>query len=266
MRASRLLSLSLTLALALSAWAAPASAGTIVIGASPTPHAEILMEAAKALKDKGVELKIVEYADYVQPNVALESGDLDANYFQHKPYMDDFNTQKGTKLVSMAAIHYEPFGIYAGRTRALADLKDGAIVSVPNDTTNEARALLLLQEQGLVKLRSNALTVTRLDIVENPKKLRIEELEAAQLVRSLPDVDISIINGNYALLGGLKVKDALAVESAGSLAATTFGNIIAVREGHASNADLRVLVDVLKSEAMRTFMIEKYEGAVLPVD
>lgn len=174
----------------------------------------------------------MEYSDYVQPNMALESKELDANFFQHKPYLDDFNKEKGTSLLSMATVHYEPFGIYAGRTSSLEGLKNGAIVAVPNDTTNEARALLLLQAEGLIKLRDGAgLTATRRDVIDNPKKLKIEELEAAQLVRALPDVDIAIINGNYAILGGLKVKDALAAERADSVAATTYANILAIRKG-----------------------------------
>ena len=241
-----------------------AHATTIKIGASPTPHAEILQAAAALLKAKGIELKIVEYSDYVQPNMALESGDLDANYFQHKPYLDDFNKEKGTKLVSVGAIHYEPFGIYAGRTKALNSLKKGAIVAVPNDTTNEARALLLMQAKNLIKLKEGAgLTATRLDIVENPLNLKIEELEAAQLVRSLPDADVAIINGNYAILGGLKVKDALAVEAADSMAAATYANIIAARAGD-ERPELKTLVEVLKSEELKKFMNEKYAGAVVP--
>jgi len=241
-----------------------AHAATIKIGASPTPHAEILQAAASLLKAKGIELKIVEYSDYVQPNMALESGDLDANYFQHKPYLDDFNKEKGTKLVSVGAIHYEPFGIYAGRTKALNSLKKGAIVAVPNDTTNEARALLLMQAKSLIKLKEGAgLTATRLDIVENPLNLKIEELEAAQLVRSLPDADVAIINGNYAILGGLKVKDALAVEAADSMAASTYANIIAAREGD-NRPELKTLVEVLKGEEIKKFMNEKYAGAVVP--
>ena len=156
------------------------AAGTITVGASPTPHAEILVEAAKLLKPQGYVLKIVEYSDYVQPNVALDSKELDANYFQHKPYLDDFNAQKGTKLGSMGPVHYEPFGIYAGKTKSLKDLKDGALVAVPNDATNEGRALLLLQDEGLIKLKKDAgLAATRRDIVENPKKLKIEEIGRA---------------------------------------------------------------------------------------
>ena len=237
------------------------AAKVIKIGASPTPHAEILRAAEPLLKAKGYEMQIVEYADYVQPNVALNSGELDANYFQHKPYMDDFNKQKGTKLVAMAFIHYEPFGIYGGRCKDLNKLKDGAIVSVPNDTTNEARALLLLNDRGLITLKNKSLTATRLDISSNPKNLKIE---APQLVRSLPDVDISIINGNFAMLGGLKVKDALAAEKNDSLAAATFANIIAVRAGDENRPDLKALCEVLKSDQIKKFMQDKYQGGVVP--
>ena len=192
------------------------AATTVKVGASPTPHAEILNAAKDMLKAEGINLEIIEYSDYVQPNVALDSKDLDANYFQHKPYLDDFNAQKGTKLSSMGGVHYEPFGIYAGKCKSLKDLKKGAIVAVPNDATNEGRALLLMQDQGLITLKDGVgLTATVRDIKENPKKLRIEEIEAAQLVRALPDVDIAIINGNYAILGGLKVADALADYYAG---------------------------------------------------
>lgn len=246
------------------AGSASAAGKTIKVGASPTPHAEILRAAAPLLKAKGYDMEIVEYADYVQPNVALNSGELDANYFQHKPYMDDFNKQKGTKLMAMAFIHYEPFGIYAGRCKNLKDLKDGAIVSVPNDTTNEARALLLLKDQGLIGLKNNSLTATRLDINSNPKHLKIEEIEAPQLARSLPDVDVSIINGNFALLGGLKVKDALAAERNDSLAAATFANIVAVRAGDENRPELKALCEVLKSDQLKKFMVDKFQGAVVP--
>lgn len=241
------------------------AASRIQVGASPTPHAEILKAAAGEMKDRGYDIKIIEYSDYVQPNMALDSRELDANYFQHKPYLDDFNKEKGTHLVPVAFVHYEPFGIYGGRVKSLASLPDGAIVAVPNDTTNEARALLLLQEEGLIKLKDGAgLTATRRDIVENPKKLKIEELEAAQLVRSLPDVDIAIINGNYALLGGLNVHDALASESPDSLAATTYANVLVVREGDEERPEVKALVDALKGEKIRRFMEEKYTGAVVP--
>ena len=192
-----------------------AKAETVLrVGASPTPHAELLQEAQKLLKPQGITLEIVDYSDYVLPNVALDNKELDANFFQHKPYLDDFNKEKGTKLTSLGTVHYEPFGIYAGKCKDLAKLKDGAVIGVPNDTTNEARALLLLQDMGLITLKEGAgLTATRLDIVKNPRKVKIEEIEAAQLGRSLPDLDLAVINGNYAILAGLKVKDALRAEA-----------------------------------------------------
>ena len=194
----------------------------LTVGASPAPHAEILEAAREELAKKGYNLKIVEYTDYVQPNLALEAGDLDANYFQHLPYLEQFNQERGTKLVSAGKIHYEPFGIYAGKTASLDELADGAKVAVPNDATNEARALLLLEAQGLLKLADGAgLKATKTDIVENPKNLDILEVEAAQVPRSLPDVDVAVINGNYAIEAGLKVSDALAVEASDSEAATT---------------------------------------------
>ena len=240
------------------------AATTVKVGASPTPHAEILNAAKDMLKAEGINLEIIEYSDYVQPNVALDSKDLDANYFQHKPYLDDFNAQKGTKLSSMGGVHYEPFGIYAGKCTSLKDLKKGAIVAVPNDATNEGRALLLMQDQGLITLKDGVgLTATVRDIKDNPKKLRIEEIEAAQLVRALPDVDIAIINGNYAILGGLKVADALAVEAADSAAATTYANILAIRTGDEKRPELQALYKALCSDKIKEFMKTKYEGAVL---
>ncbi len=252
-----------------AALALPSLAGAetvkIKVGASPTPHAELLKVANEVLKPQGYEIEIVEYADYVQPNMALDAKELDANYFQHKPYLDDFVKEKGVALVSIGTVHYEPFGIYAGKTKSLDDLKDGAVVAVPNDTTNEARALLLLQDKGLLKLKDGAgLTATRRDILENPRKLKIEELEAAQLVRALPDVDIAVINGNYAILGGLKVKDALAAESADSIAATTYANIVAIRKGDEQRPELQALLNALRSDKVKEYMIKTYEGAVLP--
>lgn len=239
----------------------------IVIGASPSPHADILKVAKKELKKEGYELEIKEYSDYVQPNTALESGDLDANYFQHKPYLDDFNKQKKTHLVSAGTIHYEPFGIFPGKTKTLKDLKNGATVAVPNDTTNEARALLLLQDQGLIKLKDGAgLTATKKDIVENKKDLAIKEIEAAQIPRSLKDVDIAVVNGNYALEAGLKVnKDALATEDADSIGAKTYGNIVAVKKGNEKSAATKALVKALKSDAVKKYINDKYDGAVVPL-
>lgn len=238
----------------------------IVVGASPAPHAEILKAANDVLKEKGYELEIKEYVDYIQPNLALESGDLDANYFQHKPYLDTFNEENGTHLVSAGAIHYEPFGIYAGKSDSLDELADGAEVLVPNDVTNEARALLLLQDQGLLTLKEDAgLTATINDITENPKNLDIVELEAAQLPRSLQDADIAVINGNYAIEAGLKVTDALAVEASDSLAAQTYGNVVAVREGDEESNKTKALMEVLTSDDIKEFIETKYDGAVVPL-
>lgn len=239
----------------------------IVIGASPSPHADILKVAKKELKKEGYELEIKEYSDYVQPNTALESGDLDANYFQHKPYLDDFNKKKKTHLVSAGMIHYEPFGIFPGKTKTLKDLKKGATVAVPNDTTNEARALLLLQDQGLIKLKDGAgLTATKKDIVENKKDLAIKEIEAAQIPRSLKDVDIAVVNGNYALQAGLKVnKDALATEDADSVGAKTYGNIVAVKKGNEKLVATKALIKALKSDTVKKYINDKYDGAVVPL-
>ena len=264
---SALLAAALSLVVAAGSATAAQATTKIRVGASPTPHAEILKVANDVLKPQGYELQIIEYSDYVQPNMALEGKELDANFFQHKPYLDDFNKEKGTKLVSIGTVHYEPFGIYAGKTKSLGALKDGAMVAVPNDTTNEARALLLLQSNGLIKLKDGAgLTATRRDIAENPKKLKIEEIESAQLVRALPDVDLAIINGNYAILGGLKVADALSAEKADSIAATTYANILAVRAGDENRPELKALIDALKSDQVKEFMTKKYEGAVVPAN
>lgn len=238
----------------------------IVVGASPAPHAEILKAANDVLKEKGYELEIKEYVDYIQPNLALESGDLDANYFQHLPYLESFNKENGTNLVSAGAIHYEPFGIYAGKTTSMDELQDGATIAVPNDTTNEARALLLLEAQGLIKLKEDAgLTATKNDIVENPKNLQLYEVEAAQLPRVIGDVDVAVINGNYAIEAGYKVSDALAVEASDSLAATTYGNVVAVRAGEENDPAIQALIEALTSDEVKAFIESTYDGAVIPL-
>lgn len=238
----------------------------IVVGASPAPHAEILKAANDVLKEKGYELEIKEYVDYIQPNLALESGDLDANYFQHLPYLESFNKENGTNLVSAGAIHYEPFGVYAGKTTSLDELQDGATIAVPNDTTNEARALLLLEAQGLIKLKEDAgLTATKNDIVENPKNLQLYEVEAAQLPRVIGDVDVAVINGNYAIEAGYKVSDALAVEASDSLAATTYGNVVAVRAGEENDPAIQALIEALTSDEVKAFIEGTYDGAVVPL-
>lgn len=242
--------------------------GKLVVGASTSPHAEILEAAKPLLKEKGYELEIKEFSDYVLPNTSLEDGDLDANYFQHQPYLDDFNTNNNTHLVSVAAIHYEPLGIYAGKTANLADIKDGAKIAVPNDTTNEARALLLLQEQGLITVDEKAgLNATAKDITVNTHNIEIVEIEAAQLVRTLQDVDFAVINGNYALQGGLNVAtDALAKEEADSLAAQTYANVLVVREGDEEREDIKALIEVLESKEISEFIAGKYEGSVVSMN
>ncbi|HIT62981.1 MAG TPA: MetQ/NlpA family ABC transporter substrate-binding protein [Candidatus Ventrimonas merdavium] len=245
---------------------APAELQELVVGASPAPHAEILEAARPVLEEKGYTLKIVEYTDYVQPNLALDAGDLDANYFQHYPYLEQFIAENGSKLASAGKVHYEPFGIYAGKTATLDALADGAKVAVPNDATNEARALLLLEAQGLIKLTEGVgLNATKTDVIENPKNLDILEIEAAQLPRSLQDVDIAVINGNYAIDAGLKVSDALAVEASDSEAAVTYGNVVAVQEGKENDPAIQALMEALTSDTVKEFMETTYEGAVVPL-
>lgn len=237
----------------------------LVVGATPAPHAEILNAIKDLLKEKGYDLVVKEYTDYVQPNLALDSGDLDANYFQHKPYLDQFNEEKGTKIVSAGAIHYEPFGIYAGKTKSLEELPDGAKIAVPNDVSNEARALLLLADNGLISLKDGVeMDATKNDIVKNDKNFEIIEVEAAQLPRSLSDVDVAVINGNYAIEAGLKVSDALAAEKADSTAAVLYSNIVAVRSGDENSDKTKALVEALTSDTVKKFMEDTYEGAVVP--
>jgi len=244
----------------------PAQSITVKVGASPAPHAEILEVAKELLAQQGVDLEIVEFTDYIQPNEAVESGDIDANYFQHITYMNNFNEGQGTHLASVAEIHYEPFGIYAGKTASLADLADGATIGIPNDPTNGGRALLLLQEQGLITLPADAgLEPTVLDIQENPHNYKIEELEAAQLPRSLDSLDVAVINGNYAIQAGLKVADALAIEAADGTAGTAYVNVLTVKEGNENSEGIQALVKALQSDEVKAFIEETYAGAVVPV-
>ena len=261
------IALILVLVLALTAFTAcsKADSKTIKVGASVTPHAEILKIAQEILAEDGYTLEITEFNDYVIPNTATEEGEIDANYFQHQPYLTDFNNQHGTHLVSVAAVHYEPFGIYAGKTAAIADLKEGAQIAVPNDGTNEARALMLLEAEGLIKLKDGAsLTATKMDITENPLNLDIVEIEAAQLTLSLQDVDMAVINGNYAVQAGLNAAtDALATEDKNSDAAQTYANILVVKEGNEDNEGIQALIKALKSDAVRDFITNTYEGAVV---
>lgn len=238
----------------------------IKVGASPTPHAEILEAIKGLMAEQGYDLQVVTFNDYVLPNNAVESGEVDANYFQHITYMNDFNEKNGTHLVSVAEIHYEPFGLYPGKTKTLEDLADGAQIAIPNDGTNETRALLLLQAQGLIKLKDGVgIEATKLDIVENPKNLDIQEIAAELLPRSLEDVDMAVINGNYAMQNGLKAStDALAVEAADSEAATLYVNVLAVKEGNENNPAIQALVKALTSETAKKFMEDTYSGAVVP--
>lgn len=238
----------------------------LVVGASPSPHAQILEAARGLLKEKGYDLVIKEYTDYVRPNQALAQGDLDANYFQHVPYLEQFNQENGTNIVSAGAIHYEPFGIYGGKSHSLSDLPDGAQVAVPNDVSNEARALLLLADNGLITLKEGAgLNATKNDIVKNDKNLKIIEIEAAQIPRSLSDVNIAVINGNYALEAGLKVSDALATEDAKSVAATTYGNVVAVRAGEENSDKTKALMEALKSDTVKQYIDDTFQGSVVPL-
>ena len=240
----------------------------ITVAASATPHAEILEEAKTLLKDKGYELEVKVFDDYVQPNNVVESGEFDANYFQHVPYLEQFNEEKGTHLVVAGKIHYEPFGIYPGTKKDLKDIAKGDKIAVPNDTTNEARALLLLQDNGIIKLKDGAgIKATVNDIEENPNNIEIVELEAAQVPRVVNEVAYVVLNGNYSLEANYTVKkDALAYEKSDSEAAKTYVNVIAVKEGNENSEKIKALVDVLKSDSIKKFINEKYDGAVIVYD
>lgn len=258
------LALTLVLALGLTACGGGSDSKTIKVGATPAPHAEILEVVQDILAKDGYTLEIVEYDDYVTPNTSLEDGSLDANYFQHITYMNEFNVEHGTHLVSAASIHYEPFGLYAGKCASLAELADGAQIAVPNDGTNEARALLLLEQEGLIKLKDGVgLSATKSDVAENPHNYDIVELEARLLSTTLKDVDVAVINGNYAIDAGLKVSDALAVEANDGAAAEAYVNVLAVKEGNENNAAIQALVKALQSDEVRTFIEETYDGAVV---
>lgn len=243
----------------------PGNGEKIKIAASPIPHAEILAEAAEILKDYGYELEIVEFEDYVQPNLVVESGEFDANYVEHVPYLNSFNEEQGTHLVDAGDIHYEPFGIYPGTKSSFADIEDGDSIAIPNDTTNEARALLLLQDNGLITLKDGAgLTATVNDIVDNPHNIKFAELEAAQVARVTKEVEYVVSNGNYALEAGFSVgRDSIAYEASDSVAASTYVNIIAVYQGNENSDKIKALVTVLRSEEIKKFIEDTYDGAVI---
>ena len=236
----------------------------IKVGACVTPHAEILEQIKDNLAEEGWTLEVVEYNDYVLPNTALEDGDLDANYFQHKPYLDDFNAENGTHIVTLAAVHFEPMGVYAGKSSDLSNVPDGATIAVPNDTTNEARALLLLEAQGLIKLKDGVgIEATVLDIEENTHNIEIQELEAAQVAKSIQDVDFAVINGNYAIEAGLD--SAIAVEAADSLAAETYANYVCVKDGEENSEKSQALKNAILTQEVKDYINNTYSGAVVPV-
>lgn len=253
---------------ALTACGSSKDGGTITVAATEVPHAEILEAAKPVLAEQGWDLQVTVFNDYVQPNEVVEAGDFDCNYFQHTPYLDQFNEEKGTHLVSVGEIHYEPLGIYGGTESDLANISDGATIAVPNDTTNEARALLLLQDNGVITLKDGVgMEATKNDIAENPHNVEIVELEAAQVARVIEETSFVVLNGNYALQAGLNAQtDALAYETSDSEAAKTYVNVIVVKEGNEGNEGVKALVDVLKSEDIKKFINEKYQGSVVPFD
>ncbi|AMA74042.1 MULTISPECIES: MetQ/NlpA family ABC transporter substrate-binding protein [Aneurinibacillus] len=238
----------------------------IVVGASSVPHAEILKFVQDKLKEQGVEMEVKEFTDYVLPNTALEEKQLDANYFQTIPYLEDFNKKHGTHIKALDGIHLEPMGLYPGKEKA-PEPKQGAVVAIPDDVSNGARALKLLESKGWIKLTpgKELNSLTKQDIIQNPKKIKITEMQASMLPRAINEVDYAVINGNYAMEGGLTFDQALAVENKDSEAAKTFANIIAVREGDENREEIKKLIQVLKSDDVKKFIEEKYKGAVIPV-
>ena len=239
---------------------------TITVAATSTPHAEILEVCKPLLEEKGYTLDIKVVSDYVTPNQFTEDGEVDANYFQHQPYLDSFNEENKTHLVSVAQIHYEPFAIYRGTVDSLAALPDGASIAVPNDTTNEARALQLLAAQGLITLKDGVgLTATKNDITDNPHNYDIKEMEAALLPTVLDEVALAVINGNYALGAGLSSNDSLAAEDAASEAAQTFANVLVVKEGNENTEKTKALKEALLSDTVRDYITNTYGGAVVAI-
>lgn len=239
---------------------APEEKKKIVVGATPEPHAQILEKVKPILEKEGYTLEIKIFNDYVIPNTAVEDGELDANFFQHVPYLEQFNKEKGTHLAYTAKVHLEPMGVYSKKIKDLKDLKTGATVAVPNDPTNEARALRLLEKQGVLKFKEGQL-ITKLDITENPKNIKIQELEAAQLPRTLEDVDAAVINTNYALPAGLNpLKDALAIEDKDS----PYSNVLVVKEGNQDKAYIKALTKAITSPEIKKFIEEQYKGAIIP--
>ena len=241
---------------------AGALAGTLKVGATPVPHAEILELIKPDLKKQGVDLKIVEFTDYVTPNLALSDKEIDANFFQHKPYLDKFVEERKLNLVSVGNVHVEPLGLYSKKIKSINDLKQGDTIAIPNDPSNGGRALILLHNKGIITLKDpKNLFATEFDIVKNPKKLKFKPIEAAQLPRVLPDVDAAVINGNYALEAGFSpVDDSLLLEGKES----PYANIIAVRAGDENKEDIVKLIKALQSEKVSTYILNNYKGGVVP--
>ena len=236
------------------------------VGATPVPQGEILNFVKPMLAKEGIDLQVVTFNDYIQPNRALSSGEIDANYFQHIPYLNDYNKQNHTDLVPTVSVHFEPLALYPGKSKSLSNIPNGATIAVPNDTTNEARALLLLQSAGLIKLRNpSSLNETVQDIVSNPHHLQIQELDAAAIPRVKQDVNYAVINGNYAVEAGYKISDALVSEKADSLAAKTYANVVVVRKGDQNKPAIVALDKALQSNAVKQFIINHYHGSVIPV-
>ncbi|MCD7833666.1 MAG: MetQ/NlpA family ABC transporter substrate-binding protein [Lachnospiraceae bacterium] len=261
--------LAVTAVAGLSVTASADEDKVITVAASPTPHAEILAKAAEILAEEGWDLQVTEFTDYVQPNLVVDEGEIDANYFQHTPYLESFNEEQGTDLVSVAKIHYEPMGIYIGTKSSLDDLEDGDVIAVPNDTTNEARALLLLEANGVLTLPEDAdLTVTANDVVSFKDDLDLEiiEVEAAQVAQYTSEVAFAVVNGNYALSAGLSTSDAIAFETSDSEAASTYANVLVVKAGNEEDEGIQALVAVLQSDEIKEFITETYDGSVVPYE
>lgn len=258
----------LLLGLSLSAcqkkWEIADDATEIIVAASPTPHAEILRACVPLMAEKGYTLKVKEFTDYVLPNTATEDGSVGANYFQHTPYLDEFNELNNTHLVSVGKIHYEPFGIYAGKANSIKNLPEGSKIVVPNDGTNEARALLLLEQVGLITLKDGVgLSATKIDIADD-HGYEIIEAEAAAIPSLRQDAELVVLNGNYALGANLSVNDALAVEASDGLAAQTYANVLVVREGNENKAIVLALLECLQSETIKNYILDTYSGSVVP--
>lgn len=257
-----IIGLMLTLSLALVGCGNGNDEKTITVGASPEPHSKILEQVKDDLKNEGYELKIKDYSDYVQPNLAVENGEIDANFFQHEPYLENFIKERGSELISVGKIHIEPMGLYSKKIKSLDELQKGAKISIPNDATNGGRALLLLEKNNLIKLDEKAgYNATEKDIVENPKEIKIQALEAAQLSRTLDDVDASVINGNYALEADFNpVKDAIILEEKNS----PYANVLVVKKGNENQEKIKALVKALQSDKVKKYIEDNYDGGVIP--